>query len=266
MKAYSLCEVEYVTYGKDTLLERDPRPLEVDPVRPWMTERMVELVAKPEKSEFWEEPPRISPNISRSKPYKYDIRPDCSYWLSLQAFNPKYKFEVCDWVYVMKTRITCPYFTIVFKKDESTLEAAINQVATASALALYNRYQLKQRRLALWDKKWDDKDIDVIRHYALTFNDETYTFWCMTPSMDQDRKWAGCKMIKVHKDACTYVEGVEHFVDWVNEIHWWGLTVHGPACEEDVKYCIRKASPGIRTSLGLEDLAISEDGGEKGLG
>ncbi len=255
MKACSLCEAEYATYAKETLLKRDARSLEADPTRPWMAERMIELVAKPNKSECWEEPPRILPDV-KHKLYNYDIRPDCSYWLSLQAFSPRYKYVVHDHVYVMNKRITCPYFTIEFKRDELTIESAIDQVATASALALYNRYQLKRKRLELGGKEWDEEDVGLMRHYALTFTGDTYTFWCMTPNTNTDRKWAGCQMNKVYKADCSYVEGVVQFADWVNEIHRWGLTVHGPGCEEDIKYCITQASHGIRTSLGLEELAI----------
>ena len=264
MSVCSLCEAEFATYAKETLLKRDARSLKDDATRPWMTERMVELTTRTDAALKWAEPPLISNDI-QSKAYRYDIRPDCSYWLSLQAINPNYKDLVSEWVYVMKERITCPYFTVEFKKDESTLEAVINQVATASALALYNRHQLKHTRLAVCGKPWRERDVESLRHYALTFTGHSYMFWCMRPKVDPSGKhgWVGCVMVRVRRGNCSRVSGVQNFVSWVNEIHRWGLTVHGPACEKDIKYCIERKSPGIRTSLGLEELTInSDDGGD----
>ena len=29
---------------------------------------------------------------------------------------------------------------------------------------------------------------------------------------------------------------VKHFMDWLNEINRWGLSVHGPACNKDVQF------------------------------
>ena len=44
---------------------------------------------------------------------------------------------------------------------------------------------------------------------------------------------------------------VEDFIDWVNEIHRWGLTVYGKACEADVKGCIDRGPSGIQTSSAI---------------
>ena len=45
---------------------------------------------------------------------------------------------------------------------------------------------------------------------------------------------------------------VEDFIDWVNEIHRWGLMVYGKACEADVKGCIDRGPSGIRTSSAVD--------------
>jgi hypothetical protein len=90
-----------------------------------MAERMIQLVAKPEKG--WEQPPVLD----RTVPYNFDIRPDCSYWVSLQAFNPLYRKIVREYVSVRKDGILCPYLTIEFKKDDSTLRKARNQVRSS---------------------------------------------------------------------------------------------------------------------------------------
>ena len=45
--------------------------------------------------------------------------------------------------------------------------------------------------------------------------------------------------------------GVKNFIKWVNEIHRWGLTVHGPGCERDVKVCM-----GDRTGFRISDIGL----------
>src|SRR5271170_2711454 len=106
---------------------------------------MIELVAKPSVEDQWTEPPILLPNVS-ARLYGFDIRPDCTYWLSLQAFNRQWRDRIQDHAFVVYRRATCPYFTIEFKQDASTAE---NQVAIAGAMALYNRYSLRSEYLQL---------------------------------------------------------------------------------------------------------------------
>jgi hypothetical protein len=42
----------------------------------------------------------------------------------------------------------------------------------------------------------------------------------------------------------TYDAGT--LMQWINEFHRWGLTVHGPACKNEIKICLR--GKGVRTS------------------
>ena len=214
-----------------------------------MAERMIQLVAKPEKR--WEQPPVLDRTVPH-KPYNFDIRPDCSYWVSLQAFNPVYRKTVGEYVSVRKDRILCPYLTIEFKKDDSTLRKARNQVAVASALALYNRWKLKKDRLDAVKKPWSERHEKVLKHYGLIFTGGNYEFWCIEPTLDSQGSWIGCRMYRLTQNDCESCEGVGLFVNWVNEIHRWGLTVHGPSCERDIKYCINSTPGAVCTSLGME--------------
>jgi hypothetical protein len=59
-------------------------------------------------------------------------------------------------------------------------------------------------------------------------------------------------MYRLVQGTCESCEGVRWFVNWISEIHRWGLTVHGPSCERDIKYCINSSSGGVRTLLGME--------------
>jgi hypothetical protein len=78
-------------------------------------------------------------------------------------------------------------------------------------------------------------------------------------------------MYRLAQNDFESCEGVSWFVNWINEIHRWGLTVHGPSCERDIKYCIDSSPYGVRTSLGVEregGFVDSEDeaGGQAGAG
>jgi hypothetical protein len=221
---------------------------------------MIQFIAKPEK--LWEQPPVLDRTVPR-KPYNFDIRPDCSYWVSLQAFDPACGGTIGKYVSVRKDRILCPYLTIEFEKDDSALRKARNQVAIASALALYNRWKLKKDRLDAVKKPWSERHEKVLKHYGLTFADRDFEFWCIEPTLDSQGSWVGCRMYRLAQNAFESCEGVGWFVNWVNEIHCWSLTVHGPSCERDIKYCINTTPGAVPTSLGIDGegrFVDSEDG------
>jgi hypothetical protein len=92
----------------------------------------------------------------------------------------------------------------------------------------------------------------VLKHYALTFTGRSYEFWCIEPTLDSQGSWIGCRMYRLVQNGCESREGVGWFVNWINEIHRWGLTVHGASCGRDIKYSIDGSSGGVRTSLGVE--------------
>ena len=43
---------------------------------------------------------------------------------------------------------------------------------------------------------------------------------------------------------CTRRWGVMRLIDWLNEIHCWGLTVHARHCERDIKISMKINSVG----------------------
>ena len=58
MLSRNLCEVEFATYAKETLLKRDHFADDEDTgVREWRSERYVELVTKPDLDDTWVAPP-----------------------------------------------------------------------------------------------------------------------------------------------------------------------------------------------------------------
>ena len=149
---------------------------------------------------------------------------------------------------MVNQRITCPYFTIEFKKDDSDSLSAENQVASAAALALYNRFRLRRQRFRISQKPWGKRHAQVLKHYGATFMGCTFNIWCIEPKLTEESEWEGCCMTRMYFGNCMSRPNVLNLIDWINEIHCWGLTVHGPSCERDIKSCMGDRSSGFRIS------------------
>ena len=253
MKNRGMCEAQFASYARVELLKQDKSFLDDPEVRTWKTERLDELVAKPGNYTHWHAPPLVEQPVSaeamKSSNYSFDLRPDCSYWLSIRAFNPDYQSHIESLIHVIYEESTCPYFTIEFKKDNQHEERAISQIAAAASLALYNRFLLRQKRLHKQGQIWTQENTKVLRHYGLTMRGATYTVWCVKPTL-AEFEWAGCKMTRIGHGYCNRVTDVRRLFQWINEIHCWGLTVHGPRCEKDIKLIMesQKTTTGFRPS------------------
>lgn len=249
-----LCEAEFAAYALEKFLRRDRRLGALSrkkEERLWHTIRVLELVAKPTET-LWMAPPVLEQDEKEGYTnYDFDIRPDCAYWLSDQAFARNYKPLVNQHVFVsgQQAKVTCPYLTIEFKKDECDISVARNQVAAATALFLYNRYELRRRSLELSGQEWSVELSKHLQQYGMTFTGSTYEVWWIEPLLTDEFKWDGCCMHRVWSGECTDADSVCDLIDWINEIHCWGLTVHGPQCELDVKACL--AATQGRSRIGV---------------
>ena len=255
MQAEDMNEAEFATWGKTHLFKNEPRALTMTEQRCWKPERMLELVAKPSKKKIdnnWHPPPLVGDiplgTDTAWHDYAFDLRADCCYWLSLQAFNPAYMTQVGNHAHVVKKRITLPYMTIEFKKDDFDDVVAENHVAAASSVAIYNRFRLKEKALRVSGMEWTSQKLNSIQHYCITMKGSTYALWLGTPIVTKEFRWDGCKLSRIFKGDLTVAEGVRDLVDWVNEIHCWALTVYGPRAEHDIKVCINPKESGFRVS------------------
>lgn len=256
MEEDNMCEAEFASYARTELFRKDPRVSlqHRSKNRVWTTDRMLEMVAKP-NGRRWEAPPVLESqqqfltNQQQLKSYNFDIRPDCAYWLSLQAFNEGYVSKIGRWAFVMKQRRTCPYLIIEFKRDDAESTSAENQVAAAGSLALYNRFKLRKACIEQVAKPFTYDTLHDCRIYGITFGGPFCTVWCIRPVLDEaTSQWQGCTMTSVWEGYCTVRSDVADLADWINEIHRWGLSVHGPLCENDIKTCLVAHSGGSRVS------------------
>lgn len=250
MKLLNLCEEEFATFAKETFFLRTPRSTTALKDRCWRVDRMLQLVSAPDEDAHWNIPPLVDCNYGKGVNWSWDLRPDCSYWLSLKSFNPEYRDQIEECTFV-KGSITCPYLTIEFKRTNVPADVAITQALSAGALALYNRYCLRKEALELLNTSWGIKEISDIRHYAITFVGSAFIVWVLEPS-DGDgnvrgsNRWSGCQMRRLKGGDCTEENGVRGLVRWTNEIHRWALSRHAPACSRDIKILLRGS--GVRTS------------------
>ena len=251
------CEAEYASFARETILKRERRTRDLqqgDEGRCWKTDRMIELVAKP-TTNSWKRPPLIGKQHERMADtlftdYDFDLRPDCAYWLSLQAFSLECMHHVEENTFVVNETVTCPYLTVEFKRDDTEEQVAFNQVAAAAALALYNRFRLRKKSLDLAKQNWDPQHVKPLKHYGLTFTGYRYAVWCIKAQLTKKYEWSGCLMERVYLGNCRSANSLRDLIDWINEIHCWGLTVHGPECQNDVKLSMRarESSLGFRVS------------------
>jgi hypothetical protein len=139
-------------------------------------------------------------------------------------------------VYVHKHWISCPYFTIEFKKHGQSNDQATWQACAAASIALYNRYLLKCKALAVGAEEWTDSDRVQIKHYILTYVGVDYDIWVLRARFSEDSSaWDGCSITNICHSTCTSKAGVRRLESWINEIHRWGLSVHAAGCQADVK-------------------------------
>ena len=250
MSYHQLCEAEYASFAKENLLRREPRHQLPDITgtpggRLRRVERMVEFFCKPGSIDGWHEPPIVRPSDGSTYPsYDFNIRPDCTYWLALHAFNPEYVSQVHEITAAPQDRMTCPYLTVEFKRDDTTLDKAYDQVATFGAVALYSRYRLRAQTIDE-GQDWTPEQTGHMRHYALTATGTRYLFWCIRPKL-RNGEWNGCEMEKVFGDKFDKKGGVKNFAHWINAIHRWALTEYLDSCEKDVKLILKRHN--FRTS------------------
>ncbi|KAL6408566.1 hypothetical protein AUP68_08426 [Ilyonectria robusta] len=228
MRGQNLCEEEFVTLAKEQFLRGERRSRAVSQDRKWRAERMLQLVSPPKETAHWRIPPLLDEALAQETDWTWDIRPDCSYWLSLGGFNAKYRFQIQNATYA-RDSITCPYFTVEFKRDGEPDDVAVRQVCAAGSLALFNRYSLYTSARKVDPKLADD--ISNVRHYTLTLVGHKFVFWVIQPTCDESRKRTGCEMKRLFGADCTDEYAVRELRDWINEMHRWGLSQYGPTCE-----------------------------------
>ncbi|KAF1957616.1 hypothetical protein CC80DRAFT_48061 [Byssothecium circinans] len=264
MKFTKKSGAEFQQYALEKFFKNEPRQLTLEDHRGYLCERVVNTTLKPEDGNaLWAEPPETCHHLSIA-PYSFDIRPDCSYWISLQPFNKNYQGKVQGVVSVQED-LLCPYLTIEFKKDDqagASQRKAEQQVAVAGSLALYSRYLFHKSMLDLLELGYAEEYWQEIRHYGITFAGPEYKIWVLKPTVNYSNgDWQGCTIsILSAGDLVRDIVAVDDLVNWTNEIHRWGLLIHGAECHKDARIRLYCTDGRPRTSLTPEEFDRMKQG------
>ncbi|KAH8158579.1 hypothetical protein CIB48_g9673 [Xylaria polymorpha] len=107
------------------------------------------LLTEPRQQGLLQEATRLAPS-------EWDIRPDCTYYVSPEAFEDDHRPIVDTDAFVVQYRAFSPYLTIEFKKDNGV-----------------DNIKAQNQR---------EEDIDQMRHYGIIFMGRIWEFWSMKPS------------------------------------------------------------------------------------
>ena len=239
LRQAGLPEAEFNTYARQSLFIGQYDILENDAARRLCAVRALQWSLKPRDfDEFeWYIPPLLSPNNPPSKPYDFDIYPDCQFWLCDRILNADYREMLSDIVHCKALRTFCPYFSIEFKAKLESTRIVVNQVVAAGSISLFNRYQLKLYA----NPHPNPEQLKLVRHFGLTMEKEKWAVWHFTPKI-VDGAWAGCKVIPLKHGTCGTEQGVRGLLSWINEIHRWGLCEYALGCEDDIKHILSGGS------------------------
>ncbi|GAP84787.1 hypothetical protein SAMD00023353_0800960 [Rosellinia necatrix] len=261
MKDYGCSEAEFAAYAlQEVFLDERRYPTMMEPAEVLMAPvRMLELVqrlkvGKKPISGAWKAPTRLALS---EKQYEWDIRPDCAYYISLRAFPLSFRPNVRKFVFVAQDRACCPYLTVTFKKHVEAPQTATNRAAIASAIALYDRWHLKHKalqRLGIADE-WPEDHENQLRHYSIVLVGAAWELWYTTPKTYHI--WSGCTMSQMTFGDCSNANSVALLLSILNDIHYWGLAVHGKSCLADIGILVKgDASRVSWLSENSEDLEI----------
>ena len=102
-----------------------------------------------------------------------------------------------------------------------------------------------------------------VRHYGLITTNGGWEIWYLKPKTFND--WTGCTMTPLHEGDFETTQGIQDLIDWINEIHRWGITAHARGCRNDVKSILlsekNKRVSALGNDSGTDDSDTDVEGG-----
>ncbi|KAF2137714.1 uncharacterized protein K452DRAFT_312100 [Aplosporella prunicola CBS 121167] len=175
---------------------------------------------------------------SNSLPFAFDLVPDSVYWLNMQTFPAPWAEMAERSTHVRDNRLLAPYLSVTYRYAAAE-EAALarKHVACLAALCVYNRFELRAfaKRCRAAEPCWSETDVRLTRHYAITLVAHRYNVFVAEARVARGGEWRGVLVKWLDMGDLKLESSVEALVDWVNEIHRWGLTTYAAAVREDVE-------------------------------
>jgi len=210
--------------------------------------RLAEVSLKPRDTigqRMWCAPPLLS-NQPPSKLFGFDIYADCQFWLCDKIINADCRRYVNQVVHCKALGTFCPYFSIEFKARTDDSRVVQNRVAAAGLISLFNRCQLKLDAYPqAVPEQFTPEQFKLVHHYGLTMEKDLWIVRVFEPKI-ANGAWAGCTIRVLDTGSCLAEEGVVGLLQWINEIHRWGLCEYALGCEEDIKQILSRGSTNLR--------------------
>lgn len=188
----------------------------------------------------WFTPPILAEDDD-TKPCDFKLFTDIAYWLSLQAFKGTWKSVASYYTCLYRDRTILPYLSVAFEQDpwdSSAVQKAVNRMASAATISQFNRYHLRERmkkETEIGGVKWSTADDAAIRHYGMIICGHKWEVYLATPRVAPHGEWMGTDIKKVDRGNLDLVEGVKECVNWINEIHLWGLGEYAQNVRADIE-------------------------------
>ncbi|KAL1651278.1 hypothetical protein SLS58_000617 [Diplodia intermedia] len=203
----------------------------------FLAERRGEESIQPNPDTSWEAFPVLAED-SNTKRYDFALFPDAHYWLSVQAFSSNWTSVAHNYAHISGRRSTSPYLTVEYKRDtrNSGLREAVNQMTCAAILGQYNRWRLRSRVMKIRENiSWTEEDGKAIRQYGLILAGAQAEVWVAEAQVTKTGEWMGSRVRRLWDGELKGIDDIDHLVNWINEIHHWGLGVHAEEVRKDVQ-------------------------------
>ena len=97
-------------------------------------------------------------------------------------------------------------------------------------------------------------------HFGLTFCGANCEIFICQLTLTEKGEWNGCRMSLVGSYNCTRSREVKFVLEWLSEIHFWGMHVYGKGCEDDLKgYLLASLAHTARVSDVVHRPSVAED-------
>ncbi|TKA23379.1 hypothetical protein B0A54_17998 [Friedmanniomyces endolithicus] len=261
-------EAKFAFYGKLAFFQQDVAHIPRSSARKRSAYCKMEWAPKPD-GDLLRCPPMVSHVGSlaasgrNEAPFTFNNKPDCTFWLPMVQFNPVYRRAVPRLTFMVpKAEVVGPYLTIEFKKADQDMASAVNQLAAAAALILFNRVTLRIRRLNEYPLQREQCSVlshfEGLKHYGIALAAQYANIYVITPRFEETGKdrdgqhgafdvasvWQGCRVRLLVSLDLTREEDVLEMRCWVNEVQAWGLATHSADLIVDVKGILRKGEGG----------------------
>ncbi|KAL1642397.1 hypothetical protein SLS58_005471 [Diplodia intermedia] len=243
--SWRLVERRFLNLSIKYFLRQQTMDMDHEKTGVFLPERWDEENIQPDPVTDWNAFPILAED-ENTRPFSFNISPGAMYWLSLQAFRVKFTFIAINYVHIHEERALTPYMSVEYKRESRDDEPAgyrkgLNQMACSSILSQYSRYKLRLRAMRMRPSPmWTDADSLAIRHYGLTICGADYDVWLAEAQVSKTGEWLGSRIRRLQYGHLKEEECTNSLVDWVNEIHHWGLGKYSEWVREDVQFLADK--------------------------